>query len=166
MLLAAGTLLYSGADAQVRLDRSVTGAGATVSGNGQFAMVGTIGQPIIGRVSSSTNSAMFGFWQTLALPGTTSVRSVASQSASGALRIAPNPVVSHAQVRIVTRTTGRVTLKVYDALGLERQILIDQVRDAGEISLELDARLLESGSYSAVLSADGVRDVLALRVVR
>ncbi len=99
-------------------------------------------------------------------PGTTSVRSTGSETASGALRIAPNPVITHAQVRIITRTSGRVSLKVYDALGRERQILIDQKRDAGEISLELDATSLESGSYSAVLSADGAQHVMALRVVR
>src|SRR5690606_26913409 len=107
-----------------------------------------------------------GFWHTMLLPGTTSARSGGSQTASGALHFAPNPIVTHAQVRILTRTSGRVSLKVYDALGRERQILIDQKREAGEISLEFDATTLESGSYTAVLTADGSQHVMALRVVR
>lgn len=165
-VLAAGTLLYSGANAQVMLDRSVTGAGATVSSNGEIALVGTLGQAIIGRSASSTGIGQFGFWHTIAPLGTTSVRSTGSQSASGSLRIAPNPIVANAQVRIVTHTTGRVNLRIFDALGRERQIVIDQVRDAGEISLEIDATNLESGSYSAVLNADGAQHTIALRVVR
>jgi hypothetical protein len=59
-----------------------------------------------------------------------------------------------------------VTLRIYDALGRERQTMIDQVRQAGEIGLELDATLLESGTYSAVLSLDGSQHVLPLRVIR
>jgi hypothetical protein len=166
-VLAAGTLLSSsGAFAQVSPERCVLGAGATTAANDRFAVAGTFGQPIIGRSTSSSHSGMFGFWYTLPRTEATAVRTGSSVSASGALRIAPNPIVTLAQVRIKNPAAGRVTLRIFDALGRERQTVIDQTREAGEIGLELDVTALESGSYSAVLLLDGSQHVLPLRIVR
>jgi hypothetical protein len=129
-------------------------------------MLGTFGQPLIGRATSSSHSGMFGYWYTLPQTGTTAVRAGSSVTVSGALRIAPNPVVTTAQIRIKNPASGRVTLRIFDALGRERQTVIDQKREAGDIGLELDATALESGTYSAVLTLEGRQHVLPLRIVR
>lgn len=51
---------------------------------------------------------------------------------------------------------GMITLKVYDALGKEVAILVNENKQAGEYEVEWNASDFPSGVYFYQLSADGV----------
>ena len=67
----------------------------------------------------------------------------------------PNPFNSKTIIRFSLSKKSFVTLKVFNLLGSEIFTLIDQEREAGLNSIELDAERLESGVYIYQLQADG-----------
>ena len=71
------------------------------------------------------------------------------------LDVFPNPVRQTATLGYGLRHAGRVTLTVYDVLGREVAVLVDDIRAAGEYTVRLDARHLASGVYIVRLDAAG-----------
>jgi hypothetical protein len=156
---------------QTTLQKHVIASGATLSADqgGNVAMVGTIGQVVIGRSSSSTHTGAFGFWYTFPTDPTNSVEENYSGGVTGvsaSLNVAPNPVTDFAEVRINLPTNGHVSLKIYDAVGREHQTLIDDRREAGTITVRLTTETLASGNYTVVLVANGAQRTTALRVIK
>src|SRR5437762_8170057 len=149
MLLLTLLLCAATARGQTQLIRYVIGSGATASANSQFLMAGTIGQAIIGPDQSADHRGVFGFWYTLPRPLTGIREEYTSDIAAGAaLQLMPNPVTDEAEIHVTLQAASTVTLKVYDALGRERQTLIDGRREAGTITLRIDAAGFESGNYT------------------
>ena len=72
-----------------------------------------------------------------------------------ALDLASNPIGASSQVRFTLPTDASVRLSVFDALGREIAVLVDEDRPAGEHMAVLRADDLPSGVYVAVLRADG-----------
>ena len=60
----------------------------------------------------------------------------------------PNPVKSETTFSYQLPGNGLVTLKVYDALGNERAILVNEKQTAGSHTIDFDAKDLSSGVYS------------------
>jgi hypothetical protein len=132
-------------------------------------MAGTIGQTIIGRSSNSSGIGAFGFWYTLKKSTTGGVEEehhAQTGAEISSIQVAPNPVSDIAEIRVVLPAGGPVTLKLYDAVGRERQTLIDGVREAGLITVTLGAQDLASGNYTLVLTANGTHRTVAMRVVK
>jgi hypothetical protein len=131
-------------------------------------MAGTIGQPLIGRSTSSSGSGAFGFWYTFP----TGVLGVDEQYSSGVtgvsatLQVAPNPVTDFAEIRVGLPVGGHVTLRIFDAVGREHQTLIDDRREAGTLTFRLTTETLASGNYTVVLVANGAQRTTALRVIK
>ena len=67
----------------------------------------------------------------------------------------PNPFQDAATLRYAVGEPGPVRLTVYDVLGREVAVLVDDVRAAGEHTARLDARHLASGVYIVRLDATG-----------
>lgn len=97
---------------------------------------------------------------------------VDDQSASGLERVVPNPFVDHVQVDVVTRMSGRIEARVYDALGRQVRVLADRAwLAAGRHRLEWDGRnaagaACEAGIYFVEVRAEGkdhLRRVVKLR---
>jgi hypothetical protein len=168
MLAVLALALPEKAEAQTVLFRQVIGSGATAASSPEHLLLGTIGQTIIGRVTSSTHTGALGFWYTYPHAYTTSVREeyiANSFGSAGAIQVAPNPVVDETRISVTIPAAGDVTLKVYDNLGRERLTLIDGSRPAGTIALQLNARNLPTGDYVLVLFTGGARSVAPLRVL-
>jgi hypothetical protein len=55
---------------------------------------------------------------------------------------------------------------LFDALGRQVRTLIDGERNAGTISVRMDADGLESGQYTAQLVADGVQRTITMILVK
>jgi len=67
----------------------------------------------------------------------------------------PNPFNPSTNITYSIPTPGPVTLKVYDLLGSEIAILVNEKRDAGTYTLRFDARSLPSGIYLYKLQSAG-----------
>jgi hypothetical protein len=59
----------------------------------------------------------------------------------------PNPINPSTEIRYSIADHGNVTLKVYNALGIEMKTLVDAVQDAGEHSVNFYGDDLPSGTY-------------------
>ena len=49
-------------EAQISISKSVLSNGGVVINNGEFTMLGTVGQPFVGVVGNSTHVNRVGFW--------------------------------------------------------------------------------------------------------
>ena len=88
----------------------------------------------------------------LELATRTGVVSVPGGGESLPLRLAleqnyPNPFNPSTTIRFTVPQTGRVRIAVYDILGREVALLLDEVREAGSHLVRFDARQLASGMY-------------------
>ncbi len=78
----------------------------------------------------------------------------------------PNPFNPTTQIAFSLPGRQRVVLKVFDVLGRQVQVLLDEVREAGKYLVVFEARSLASGVYFCQLSAGSqvqVRRMLLLR---
>ena len=78
----------------------------------------------------------------------------------------PNPFNPTTRITYATATPGRVHLAVYDMLGRETAVLVDEERGAGEHAAEFDARGLAAGVYYCRLTAAGVTATRSMLLVK
>ncbi|MEO0294201.1 MAG: SBBP repeat-containing protein, partial [candidate division WOR-3 bacterium] len=67
----------------------------------------------------------------------------------------PNPFNSGTRIRYALPVRARVVLKVYNTLGEEVAVLVDGEKEAGEYTVQWDAKGLPGGVYLYRLQADG-----------
>jgi hypothetical protein len=171
-MLCFAVLAAPVARGQTQIQKSVIGSGAAgaagTTATGTVIMAGTIGQTIIGHVSNSSNTGSLGFWYTLkkSTVGVEEEHHAQTGAEISSVQVAPNPVSDIAEIKVILPAGGPVSLKLYDAVGRERQTLIDGVREAGLITVTLGAQDLASGNYTLVLTAGGTHRTVAMRVVK
>jgi hypothetical protein len=165
LVMGAVALLWIPATAQVQMTSQVIGSGAAAATDGSLVMAGTIGQTFIGPAASSTHLGAFGFWYTYPT-STTSVRTLPVAGSTPALQIWPNSVSDRTEVHLQLPKSADVTVRLFDALGRERMVLLDGRQQAGTSVLELSVAQLESGNYMVVLMTGPARVAVPLQVVR
>ncbi|RPH94380.1 T9SS C-terminal target domain-containing protein [candidate division KSB1 bacterium] len=69
------------------------------------------------------------------------------------LSIYPNPFNSTTQIEFTLPTTRRVSLRLYDVLGREVAVLLDEMKTVGEHSVRFDGGSLSSGVYFCRMEA-------------
>jgi hypothetical protein len=69
----------------------------------------------------------------------------------------PNPFNPTTQIQFSIPVTGFVSLKVYNALGQEVAVLINEVKNTGTYEVDFNAAKLSSGVYMYTLNAGDVR---------
>ena len=74
----------------------------------------------------------------------------------------PNPFNPTTTINYSIKTTGLVTLKVYDMLGTEVSSLVNESQEAGSYSVEFNAANLPSGMYVYRLSTNNFIDTKKL----
>lgn len=164
-VMGAVALLWMPAAAQVVMTSQVIGSGAAAATDGNLVMAGTIGQTFIGPAASSTHSGHFGFWYTYPT-ATTSVRTLPVAGSTPSIQLWPNSVSDRTEVHLQLPRATDVTVRLFDALGQERMVLLDGRQQAGSSVLELSVAQLESGNYMVVMLAGPARVVVPLQVVR
>ena len=148
---------------------SVLGSGGSAAFGGGLALVGTLGQPVIGLTTSSGLTNSQGFWYTVVSRVILGVHEEHS-AVTGSLQLSqnfPNPFTTTTKLNLTIPTSGRVSLKLYDALGREVQKLIDDVREAGTITVTITTdETMSSGRYTAVLLMGQQRRAVTMSLVK
>ena len=67
----------------------------------------------------------------------------------------PNPFNPVSTIKFDIRTSGNVSMKVFDVLGNEVVTLVNEVKNAGRHEVEFNAGNLPSGVYFYSLNVDG-----------
>ncbi|MEI8135143.1 MAG: PQQ-dependent sugar dehydrogenase [bacterium] len=80
------------------------------------------------------------------------------------LSIASNPIHSKSRVRYVVSEFGATRLALYDAIGREVRVLVNESKDAGKYDLDFDASTLPSGSY--ILRYESGADQISKLVIK
>ncbi|HLP28372.1 MAG TPA: T9SS type A sorting domain-containing protein [Candidatus Didemnitutus sp.] len=80
--------------------------------------------------------------------------------------IAPNPVMSTAEVSFTLDKAASVGIEVYDMLGNQLQTVATQSMFSGMHSVNVDATAFSAGTYHVALVVDGVRIMKPFIVVR
>jgi hypothetical protein len=166
-LLATGLAIQYVAMAQYTVPYSVLGNGGGLISSTDNHMAGTIGQPVIGIISNSSNSMALGFWH---MTGSlaTGVEDILKTDQKG-YRLDqnyPNPFYHVTTIKFAVPKHSSVTLKLYDMQGREVITLIDEDLPPGEHHVELNAKDLPGGIYFYRLETAGFCQSKKLTLLR
>ncbi len=166
-LLVLWLVMTAAASAQLVV-RDVIASGPTAAIGTNVALVGTIGQTLIGAASAGTTAGGFGFWYSISAPEPGAVREerLDGASAAASLRCSPNPFSTQTEIRMTIPSRGHVVLSLFDAAGRLVETLIDGDREAGTIAVQLGAEDLASGSYTVQLRSGNTHQAIRLSVVK
>lgn len=141
--------------AQFQIFRHVVGGGGAPTANSGFLIIGTVGQPAVGVGSSQTHIHQSGFWS--GLDFVTSVEPIPDVLPE-VFRLDqnyPNPFNPSTTIQFAVPKTSQVSIKLYDLLGREVAVLLEDNLPAGEYKLQFEATGLASGVYFYRMIADG-----------
>ena len=82
------------------------------------------------------------------------------------LSVYPNPASGIARLAVETPTTGHQRVVLYDALGRQVSVLVDEERPAGRHELAIQVSGLPAGAYMVRVEASGETVAQRLTVVR
>jgi hypothetical protein len=169
LALIGVAMLAISAGAQVRLQSVVVSAGGTSASDGSHGLVGSIGQAVIGPATGTSGTVWQGFWYTLPEPSVGAVPGRTFDPASAGVVLyqnVPNPFSTTTTLQFQLPKRGRVSLKLFDAVGHEVRTLLEGEQDAGMISVQVGGADLESGYYTARLVVGGVAKTVSMLVVK
>ena len=78
----------------------------------------------------------------------------------------PNPFNPTTKIKYNLRRSENVTLKVYDVLGSEIEVLVNHPQEPGVYEVKFDGSSLPSGVYTYVLSQGAFRDAKKMLILR
>ena len=78
----------------------------------------------------------------------------------------PNPFNPVTKINFALPKNGLVTLKIYDVLGREVRALVNEVKSAGQYSVDFNASEFSSGVYFYKLEADGFSDIKRMMLIK
>lgn len=163
VLCLAGTI-----SAQTEVARSVIASGGGVSEGENHRLVGTIGQPAIGRATSNANEVAAGFWYTsFDIP--TSVEQHDDHLLPTEFRLEqnyPNPFNPSTTIQFAVPQASDVKVQVFDIIGRRVATLVDQAYEAGVYTVTFDASDLASGVYVYRIQAGDFAETRKLMLLK
>ncbi len=158
LLLCAWNLSVPGfANAQNQVKSSVLGNGGGGASNGSFRTVTTLGQTLIGTTANASNTIHAGFWSQ-GIEMVAGVEQIPSETMPEEFRLEqnyPNPFNPTTTIEFALPKQSAVTLTLYDILGREIEVLIDDELEPGGYKVSFQADDLPSGIYFYHIQADG-----------
>ncbi|RMD88645.1 MAG: T9SS C-terminal target domain-containing protein [Calditrichaeota bacterium] len=155
LVLFTGSLMAQAG--QVKTHSGVIGSGGASISNENYRMIGTVGQPLIGRTSNADHIHQAGFWYRVS-GLITSVEQIATETIPTEFRLDqnyPNPFNPSTTIRFALPKRSHVSLKLYDLLGREVATLVDEEHEPGEYKVVFEAHGLPSGVYFYRIEAEG-----------
>lgn len=136
----------------------VANGGQEVRGN-NITLHSTVGQALVGATSTQSLLHGAGFWYTESLDvilqpvSVEDSRTSTDQPQTFSLdQNYPNPFNPSTNISYAVATPGPVSIVIYDLLGREVQMLVDEHHATGTYELSFDAEDLPSGMYLYVFS--------------
>jgi hypothetical protein len=78
----------------------------------------------------------------------------------------PNPFNPVTKINFALPKQGFVTLKIYDVLGREVRTLVNEVKSAGQFSVDFNASEFSSGVYFYRLESNGFSDIKRMMLIK
>ena len=135
------------ASGQYAIPQSVFGSGGGSISSSNNMIISTLGQPFIGTMSNAVNKHYAGFWhvQSYLITG---IEENPQESADYQLeQNYPNPFNSTTKIEYVLPLPGFVKLSIYNIIGSEIAILVNENVPEGKHIVTFDAVNLQSGVY-------------------
>ncbi len=148
LLPAIYGLMLTETHAQFKISRSVLGGGGTAIADSGHRIIGTLGQPLINIGGSAGAKSGAGFWyQSGGLLTKVSNDSKTLPKVFGLEQNFPNPFNPTTTIRFSLPKPSPVILKIFDLLGREAAILVNEEKEPGEYDITFDASRFSSGVY-------------------
>jgi len=167
LVLAGGLVYHQQVEAQNQVPASVLGTGGAAISNSSHRIAGTLGQPLIGVLSNSSNANNVGFWY-LSGDIITGVEQI-SNTLPTEYRLEqnyPNPFNPSTTIQFALPKRSFITLKLFDMLGREVTTLVDEDMQPGVHKVVFDAGKLPSGVYFYRLQAEEFTQTRKLMLVK
>jgi hypothetical protein len=161
-------LVFQSALAQYVIQRSVFGNGGASLSSSANKLVGTLGQPLIGTMSGTSNRQNAGFWYAQGYQ-LTSVEEKPAEELPVEYQLKqnyPNPFNPTTTIEFEIPERVNVKLIVYDILAREISTLVDKELEPGKYKVDFDAKNLPSGVYFYRLEAGKFASVKKMVLVR
>ena len=156
LVWALALTVVQNAGAQI-LARGVLGNGGVMLSDSSYHIVGTLGQPFIGVTKDAATVNKIGFWY---LP--TQLISTNVEQAENALpktfrleQNYPNPFNPTTTIQFALPRSSKVTVTLFDILGRQVAILVDDELEAGEHKVLFEPKNLATGVYIYRIQAEG-----------
>lgn len=140
------------AEAQIVVSKSVLGNGSDVISDGEYRIVGTLGQPFM---SSESNPVGFWYQASRQLNVEVEQNSLNVPEEFQLQQNYPNPFNPTTTIEFALPKQSNVTLKLFDILGREVATLVDAELESGVHKINFDGQDLASGIYFYRIHADG-----------
>jgi hypothetical protein len=156
IILAICLLMLSGiCAAQTIMDRSVVGGGGTRM-TGSVLVTGTIGQAVTGENEGAQTLSKHGFWYQVMFATSTPVETPAVAGENVTLwQNYPNPFSPATAIRFSVARAAHVTLAIFDLMGRQVSILIDEPVQSGDYLVKFEGQTLPAGTYICRLTSNG-----------
>ncbi|HPG39390.1 MAG TPA: T9SS type A sorting domain-containing protein [bacterium] len=166
-LLGFGLSGINSVDAQSIIQTSVLGNGGVVVSDGNYNIGLTLGQPIIGQVTSPIFQNKIGFWylSTRFITGINQ-KIITLPKTYWLGQNYPNPFNLVTLIPYNLPEKAFVELKIYDTLGREVRTLINEYKDAGQHQVKLELQNFSSGPYFFQLKTKAFINTKRLMLVK
>jgi len=171
IILFSMLLFFSSAlHAQYSIPVSVFSGSFGSMENAQYRMQGTLGQPIVTEMRSSENTVKSGFWHLAALSGIpTSSESDGPADIPSVFTLKqnyPNPFNPSTVIPFELSKEVAVRIDIFDILGRQVMVLVDEVMPAGTHRAQWDASGVAGGVYIYQLRAGDFMQSRKLTIVK
>lgn len=159
---------HSSIDAQTKLANYVFGNGAIVSSNSSHTISATIGQPIIGNTSNTSNTNNIGFWYQYTKTITDVEENLMFETPKEfeLFQNYPNPFNPTTVIRYGLPKESSVKVVIYNILGEMVNTLVNITQVAGFYEVNFNASNLASGVYIYTIQSralDGSKDFRSVK---
>lgn len=137
--------------AQNNIPRSVFGCGGITSSGGSYALKSTLGQPLIGKTSTTSSQSLIGFWYTIESIKV-DVDELSASPATFFLSNYPNPFSKRTTIRFVLSSRAHVELTAFDMLGRKLVTITKEEFEAGSHELVFDASEFKARCSSQLIN--------------
>lgn len=136
--------------AQNNIPRSVFGCGGIANSDGSYTLKSTLGQPLIGKASGTSNQSLIGCWYTIESIKV-DVDELHESPVTFFLSNYPNPFSERTMIRFVLPSRAHVELTAFDMLGRKLVTITNKEFEAGCHEVAFDASVTKTRNVAQLI---------------